>query len=154
MTDLTPIRRLRSEPKYGRVLDNEQATRGNESSEKMVINREIVDTIDIAVECWREPYIFSDDLAGSLDILPIPLHSIRDAPARSTTRSRLLRDGEGNSGLEGASHKGTLAIAGATSHSQPFGVDASLTAGLQYVTVQERNGQFTKHKESKETGRT
>jgi hypothetical protein len=81
----------------------------------------------------RVENILAADLARRLDVLTLGLFRIRDTPASSTTRARLLRQSESNAVDKSSSNKGTLSITGAACHTNALGVNANARRRLESI---------------------
>ena len=115
------------------VLDDQQATRSNHTSELMMVGSEGVGLGAEGVEPRGEPDVFADDLAGGLDVLPLGLLRVGDAPAGGTTRARLLGQTQSDTVNERGRDESTLSVARTSSHTNALGVDANARSGLKSI---------------------
>lgn len=107
------------------VLEGQETTGSDQSSQEMVVGGERVGRLDKVVEPRAEPDVLGDDLVGRLDVLALALLRVGDTPAGRTTGAGLLGQSQGNAVDERADDKSALAVTGATRHTQLGDIDAS-----------------------------
>lgn len=120
------IRRNLAEPLKVRVLHDVQPARSDECRKEVVVEGELVDVVDVAVERRRKPDVFADDLFRVLHVVPVGVLPVGEAPAAGAASSRLLREGKSNTRLESTGDKGALAVTGAARYADAGWVDVGL----------------------------
>lgn len=119
-----------SEPLKVWVLHDVHCARSDKASKHVVVEGELVHVANVGVEVRAEPDVFADDLLGALDIGAVVVLPVLDSPTPGTAGPGFLREGEGDTGLEGSGDHCTFPISGAASYAQAGRVDASLRLDL------------------------
>lgn len=130
---LATVTRQGTEPDIIGVLVRDHSARSDQSEEQVVVVRQLVQVVDVVLEVGAEPDVLADDFGGGLDRAALSFFVLADTPACVTSGARFLRDGEGNTGLEGAGHEGTLAVTRAAGNGELGSVDLSGGSGLEDV---------------------
>lgn len=139
----------RAEPHVVGVFVGDERARCNERREEMMVVGEGVELIDVVVEVRREPHVLGHDLRRRLDCRSAVLLEERQAPASVAARARLLRDGQGNTGLKGTRHERALAVARASCDGNLLSVDVRSRRLLQSIDDPAHSPHPRRHRASR-----
>ena len=132
-SDHAAIATPRTQPDIRRILDGQQRSGSHHARQHVMVKWQGVGAVHKRVKALGEPDILGHDLGGGLHHVAHGLFGEGEPPTSVAALAGFLRDGQGDTGIVGAGHKGAFAVAGAACYGKAGCVDLGGWCHLESV---------------------